>query len=381
RTAIPMLTRLLGQRRSWMLLAQIGIAAGLLGMGTVDPVQNLFWVAVFALVVAFASATQDIAIDAYRIEAVEHDMQAAMAATYVFGYRIAVLAAGAGALYIADIVSWQAAYTAMVAFVGIGVVTTLVVREPERIQRREIIEFEAQAVAMAARFMHLPGWLHRSSKWFIGAVICPFLDFFARNGVRGLVILALITAYLLSDYIMGVMANPFYLDIGFTKTEIASVAKVYGLFMTIAGAGLGGVLVVRFGIMRILLLGAVMMALANLLFAWMASVDPTLTKLAMVISADNLSAGLANVAFIAYISSLTNTAYTATQYALFSSLMRLPGKFVAGFSGLVVDTAGYIEFFVYAALAGVPAILLVIYLMKAGPVSHIPAAKEPVESK
>ena len=161
---------------------------------------------------------------------------------------------------------------------------------------------------------------------------------------------------------MGVMANPFYLDLGFSKIEIANITKIFGFFMTIAGAGLGGILVIRFGISRPLLLGAVMVALTNLLFAWLAVTEPNLVSLALVISVDNLSGGLASAAFIAYLSSLTNTMYTATQYALFSSVMTLPGKMIGGFSGLIVDTAGYVSFFVYAAILGVPAICLVIYL-------------------
>ena len=177
-------------------------------------------------------------------------------------------------------------------------------------------------------------------------------------------ILGLVGTYRLSDITMGVMANPFYLDLGFSKKEIADVTKVFGFFMTIAGAGLGGLLVARFGIMRPLLLGAVMVAATNLLFALLAVSDPSLALLATVVSADNLSGGLATSVFIAYLSSLTNTAYTATQYALFSSLMTLPAKFIGGFAGMVVDNAGYASFFLYAGLLGVPAILLVLYLQK-----------------
>jgi len=167
---------------------------------------------------------------------------------------------------------------------------------------------------------------------------------------------------------MGVMANPFYLDLGFTKADIANVTKIFGFFMTIVGAGLGGILVVRFGILRPLLAGAILVASTNLLFVWLAVSEPSLLHLAVVISADNLSGGLATSAFIAWLSSLTNTSYTATQYALFSSLMTLPAKFIGGFAGVVVDTTGYASFFLYAGLLGVPAILLVISLMKNNPV-------------
>ena len=211
-----------------------------------------------------------------------------------------------------------------------------------------------------------PGpWL-RLSAWFVGAVVCPFLDFFERNGRQALVILALIGLYRLSDITMGVMANPFYLDMGYTKTEIAQVSKVFGFFLSILGAGLGGLLVLRLGLMRPLLGGAVLVAATNLLFAWLSLQEPDLVWLTLVISADNLSGGLAGAVFIAYLSSLTSTAYTATQYALFSSLMTLPAKLLGGLSGVVVDLQGYLSFFVYAALLGLPAIGLVLLLRQRG---------------
>ena len=163
---------------------------------------------------------------------------------------------------------------------------------------------------------------------------------------------------------MGVMANPFYLDMGYSRTEIANVTKLFGFFMTIAGAGLGGIFVARLGIFKPLLAGAILVACTNLLFAWLSVSEPNLMHLAVVISVDNLSGGLAISAFIAYLSSLTNTSYTATQYALFSSFMTLPGKVIGGFSGVVVDNAGYASFFIYAGLLGIPAILLVILLAR-----------------
>ncbi|MDH5593802.1 MAG: MFS transporter, partial [Gammaproteobacteria bacterium] len=357
-------THLLGQRRGWILLAQIGIACGLLGMAFSDPNQNLTAVALFALLVAFSSATQDVAIDAYRIEAVEKELQGAMAASYIFGYRVALLAAGAGAFYIADFTNWQTAYISMAGLMLVGIVTVLLIAEPERKVSNETMMQEQRVIDYMERSAHLPDYVRTAVSWFIGAVVCPFIDFFKRNGSLALVILLLVGVYRISDITMGVMANPFYLDLGFSKVEIANVSKIFGFFMTIFGAGLGGILVVRYGIMRPLLLGAIMVSATNLLFAYMASVEPNLTLLAIVISADNLSGGLAGAAFIAYLSSLVNTAYTATQYALFSSLMTLPAKFLGGFSGIVVDSQGYAFFFIYASLVGIPAILLVLYLMK-----------------
>lgn len=353
---IPYLTNLLGKRRSWMLLAQIGIALGLLGMAFGNTATALTSIALLAVWIAFCSATQDIVVDAYRIEALDPEYQGAMAATYVFGYRVALLVAGAGAFYVAEFGSWRLAYITMAALMGVGIITTLIIREPKH---------KPQPDSKLAPLQAGQPRLVRMAYWFKTAVVEPFVEFFTRNGVFAIWILGLIAIYKISDITMGVMANPFYLDLGFSKKEIADVTKVFGFFMTIAGAVIGGILVTRFGIMRPLLLGAIMVACTNLLFAVLAINEPSLTLLATVVSADNLSGGLATSAFIAYLSSLTNQAYTATQYALFSSLMTLPAKFLGGFSGLVVDGQGYAFFFVYAATIGLPAILLVFFLMMA----------------
>ena len=364
RLPLPFLTRLLGRRRSWMLLAQIGIMLGLSGMALSNLQTDLTQIALFALFVAFSSATQDISIDAYRIEAVEKELQGAMAATYVLGYRLALLAAGAGAFYLAEFSSWPVAYLCMAALMLVGVVTTLVINEPRLAVSAASRQLEARVESLIGIKQARRSLTVRLAAWFSDAVISPFVDFFSRNGRFALTILLLIGLYKVSDITMGVMANPFYLDLGFSKTQIADVTKIYGFFMTIAGAALGGLLVVRYGLMRPLLLGAVMVASTNLLFALLAVSLPDIRLLALVISADNLSGGIATSVFIAYLSSLTNTAYTATQYALFSSLMTLPGQFIGGFSGVVVDAIGYANFFIYAASAGVPAILLVLYLMR-----------------
>jgi len=357
RLALPLLTRWLGKRRSWMLLAQCTVAAGLLGMAAADPVAELALAAWFALLVAFGSATQDITIDAWRIEAMDPEYQGAMAAAYVLGYRVALLVAGAGAFYIAEGASWAVAYAVMAVLMVAGMATTLVLREP-------VHAVGAATQALESRVEHVLGAdarrgpLGRLLGFLSDAVVAPFVDFFTRNGREALPILLLISLYKLSDITMGVMANPFYLDLGFSKTDIADVTKVFGFFMTIAGAALGGALVVRFGIRRPLLLGAVLVALTNLLFAGLAVMEPSLPLLAVVVSADNLSGGIAASVFIAWLSSLTNQAYTATQYALFSSLMTLPAKVLGGFSGMVVDAYGYMPFFVYAGVLGIPAILL-----------------------
>ena len=360
---IPVLTNLLGKRRSWMLLAQIGIAVGLLGMAATDPSTHIQTIAWFALLVAFSSATQDISIDAYRIEAIDKKYQAAMAASYVLGYRLALLAAGAGAFYIADFHNWSIAYISMAALMFVGIITTLIIREPNHVRDHDVDEQE-EALKAKLHIKNKNGYLGRLASWFSTAVISPFVEFFTRNGKQALIILGLIAVYKISDITMGVMANPFYLDLGFSKTEIANVTKIFGFFMTIAGAALGGVLVIRYGLLKPLVLGAILIASTNLLFATLALSDPDTVLLAIVISADNLSGGIATSVFIAYLSSLTNSAYTATQYALFSSLMTLPAKFIGGFSGIVVEVQGYFIFFVYAAVLGLPAILIATYLLR-----------------
>jgi PAT family beta-lactamase induction signal transducer AmpG len=361
RLRVPVLHRL-GKRRGWMLTGQLGIAAGLLGMSMIGP-NDLALLSLFALMVAFSSATQDIAIDAYRIEAVVVEYQGAMSATYIFGYRVGLLAAGAGALYIAEFLGWVPAYQLMALLVGVGMITVLLVREPDHSDAETARGTEQRVIDFLMRSQQQPPWLRRIQAWFIGAVVCPFVDFFERNGKFALVVLLFIAVFRLSDIAMGIMANPFYLDMGYSKTDIANVAKVFGFFMSIAGSAVCGVLVVRWGIFKPLLVGAVAVAATNLLFAVLSLMQPELTWLAIVISADNVSGGFAATAFVAYLSSLTNRAYTATQYALFSSLMTLPGKFISGFSGLIVDGYGYLEFFVFAAAIGVPAILLVLVLM------------------
>jgi PAT family beta-lactamase induction signal transducer AmpG len=367
RLPLPGLARL-GQRRSWMLLGQLGIAAGLVGMALLDPQSQLTSIALLALLVAFSSSTQDIAIDAYRIESAIAEYQGAMSAAYIFGYRVALLAAGAGALYIADAVDWPTAYLAMAALMGIGIGTVLLVSEPDHRPSESAQQTEQQL----HRVVHLDngssGW-QRLQAWFLDAVVAPFVEFFHRNGAIALWLLLFISVYRLSDITMGIMANPFYLDLGFSKSDIATIGKVYGFVMTIIGSLVGGLLVVRFGIFRPLLLGALLVASTNLLFAQLAQVGADLSWLTLVISADNFSGGLSSTAFVAYLSSLTNRAYTATQYALFSSLMTLPGKFVSGFSGLVVDSSGYFSFFIYAALLGLPAIVLALWLLKRQPAS------------
>ena len=348
RLPIPLLTRALGRRRSWLLLSQLAIVAGLVGMALVDPRAGLDAVVWCALVVAFASATQDIALDAFRIESADTQRQGALAATYQTGYRLAMIWAGAGVLWLAaraevagggyQQAAWSTAYLVMAASMSVGVLTVLFSREPARVELPPARDFQ---------------------EWLRTALVDPFADFLRRYGKHAVLVLALIGVYRISDVVMGIMANPFYVDMGYTKDQVAAVSKVYGVIMTLLGAFIGGALSMRLGVMRVLMLGAVLSAASNLLFAWLAGHTASLPALVMVISADNLSAGVASAAFIAFLSGLTNVSYSATQYALFSSMMLLAPKWVAGYSGAFVDNFGYTPFFIGTALLGVPVLLLI----------------------
>ena len=332
RLPIFLLTRWLGRRRSWLLVSQSVIMAALIGLAFTDPRLALMPMVWCALAVAVASATQDIALDAFRIESADVQRQAALAASYQTGYRIAMIWAGAGVLWIAaraEVPSvtgyqqdaWQTAYLVMAASMLLGMVTVLFSPEPA-------------AIAMPRA--------RNAAEWLKGALV-----------------LSLIAMYRISDVVMGIMANPFYVDMGFSKDEVAAVTKIYGVIMTLVGAFVGGALAMRFGVMRVLMLGAALSAATNLLFAWLASRGHDLTALMFVISADNFASGIASAAFIAYLSGLTNINYSATQYALFSSMMLLLPKFLAGYSGAFVDAYNYQTFFIGTALLGVPVLLLV----------------------
>lgn len=354
RLPLPLATRLLGQRRSWLLAAQMLVIGGLLGMASNDPQQALQPVVWCALLVAVGSATQDIALDAFRIESADTTRQAALAAMYQTGYRLAMIWAGAGVLWLAARAetleqtgyqpgAWRSAYAAMAASMLVGVITVLLSPEP------------------APRALEPTRSL---GQWLRGALVEPFADFFRRYHWYALLVLALIAVYRIADVVMGIMANPFYVDMGFTKDEVAAVTKVYGVVMTLLGSFVGGAMAMRWGVMRVLMLGAVLSASSNVLFAWLATRGHDVTGLIFVVSADNLSGGIASAAFIAYLSGLTNVQYSATQYALFSSMMLLLPKWLAGFSGRFVDAYGYTDFFIATAFLGLPVLLLVVLAAK-----------------
>ncbi len=348
RLKLPLLHRL-GRRRSWLLASQCGIVVGLVVLGMADPKAGLAPVVWAAILVAFCSATQDIALDAYRIELADVDRQATLAAVYIMGYRIAMIWAGAGVLWIAargdvanaanyDPVGWTTAYLVMAASMAVGMLTVLFSKE------------KPPAALPEAR---------TPADWLNQTLIQPFADFFMRYRWHAALILALIATYRISDVVMGIMANAFYVDMKFTKIEVANISKVYGLIMTIVGGLVGGSLAVRFGTMRVLMLGAILSALSNLLYVWLGTRGHDVQALTLVISIDNLASGIASAAFVAYMSSLTNISYSATQYAIFSSIMLLLPKWVGGFSGRWVDAFGYANFFTATALLGLPVLVLI----------------------
>jgi PAT family beta-lactamase induction signal transducer AmpG len=330
---VPGLARLLGRARGWMALAQIGIAAGLVGIALSDPKTSLAVTVSCALLVAFASATQDVVIDGWRINVAETARQGMMAASYQLGYRLALISAGAGALYIAEFVDWRAAYVSMAALMGIGLIGTLLAPSTEASVERKRISFAA-------------------------AVVEPLADLVRRKELLIVPILLLVGLFRLPDFVAGVMANPLYIDLGFSKTDIANVSKLYGVWIGIIGAFAGGIALTRLGLWTTLLIGAIVAAGSNLMFAWLANEGARLDLLTLSISIDNFAAGFAGSALIAYMSGLTSPAFAATQYALLSSLYALPGKFIGGFSGAVVDTYGYPVLFTATAMIGIPLVIL-----------------------
>jgi PAT family beta-lactamase induction signal transducer AmpG len=376
RFELPFLHRWLGRRRSWMLLAQGGLVAGLAAMAHGDPATSLMPLVWLALGVAFLGATQDIAIDAWRIEAVPQSQQGAMAAAYQLGYRVATLANQALALWLAGRFGWDLSYTVMALLMGIGLLTTLEIPETESSVSRETHLRERRVVDWLATRGHWPGPLRRLGGHFIGAVVCPFADFFQRNPFAiSVLILMFIGTFRMTDYTMGVMANPFYLDLGYTLEEISVAAKVFALPGSIAGVIVGGIGVAALGVTRALMAGGILVILTNLAFSVLAFLDaPSLAGLALVVCADNFAYQCAGTAFIAYMSGLTNTAYTATQYALFSSIFALLPKLAMGASGFVAEAIGWPLFFVYTSALGVPALLILAVLTRRLPDPPSPAA-------
>lgn len=355
---IPLLGSILGRRRGWLFLSQVCLIFAISFMAMTNPQEHLEQMAIAAVVVAFCSATQDIIIDAFRIESGSDEQQAAMAASYMVGYRLAMITATAGTFFIAaklqtlpdyDYQSWQLAYFIMAGLMLVGLTATLLSPEPEGKPRQDAIKQNTS-----------------NSLWqkFKYTFVTPVFDLIQRYKWQALVLILLICTYRISDIVMGVMANVFYVDMGYSKQEIAAISKVFGVIMTLVGAFVAGGLINKFGILRILLIGAFLSALTNILFIILSQYQHNLTLLTLVISVDNLSAGIAMASLIAFLSSLTNKEFTATQYAWLSSAMLLLPKFLGGFSGVWMDNLGYSQFFTMTAILGVPAILSIIYLIK-----------------
>ena len=378
RLPLPLLDRLLGRRRSWILLAQIIVIGAILLASSATPSTGLFVIALATVMIAFGSATQDIALDAWRIDVAEDEYQALLVAIYQWGYRFGMIAAGAGALVMADFGGFSFAYTVLAGLMLIGVAGVFLAPEPARPQA---LGGGSEAIEGAVK----GNPVGEAAAWLYSAVVAPFVDFIVRYRWIALLILTLIGAYRLNDFVLGFMAYPFYVDMGYTLSEIGAVSKVYGVFAMLGGAMLAGIAATRWGVYPVLMVGAIISAVSALAFTWLALVqptgeitlvngaaltpwpqekDPSILFLTLAITAENVAGGWAGTALIAYMSSLTNRAFSATQYALFSSFYALPGKLFGGFSGIMVDSLGYANFFTTTALIGAPAVLLVWIVMR-----------------
>lgn len=367
---LPVIGALFGKRKSWLLLAQIGIITCLLGISFSSVSANNYTAAiVFAFLTAFFAATQDIVIDAFRVESNDDKKQGAAAATYVMGYRLAMIVTGAGALVLAEHYSWGTSYQIMALCMGIGLLGWFVAPEPEHkvepLGESELEQKISRNIAGIFSSAKTQSKIKSNAafQYFVKAIISPFVDFFLRYKWWAIIIIALILTYRISDIVMGALANVFYDDMGFTKPEIAAVSKVYGLIMTILGAFIAGYVVNKMRILSCMLLAIILVIATNLLFAYMSTQPKDLGFLTAVISADNLAGGFSMGVLISYFAMLINKEFTATQYALFTSLMTLPGKIIGGFSGVNIDNWGYPAFFTYSALLGLPAMFLIFVLM------------------
>ncbi len=343
RISIPILSARLGHRRSWMTIAVIGTIIGMLICGFSNPAENLMHTVFGALILAFAGATLDISVDAWRIESAPNDEQAQMAAAYTLGYRFAIMASGL-ALAVAGWVSWPVAFICLAGLMALNLVTIFFfVREPQRFT---------------------PPPAKDIKEAFKDNVIFPFLSIVARLGKWAPAVLLLVAFYRVSDFTMGVMAYPLYYDLGFTKQAVGLISSGYGVWITIFGALVGGLFVVRFGLIKSLLLGAIITMITTAIFAWLAvQPEPVIWNLFVTIAADNIAGGFAATVFIAYLSSLVDKRYTATQYALLSSIYAMFLKFAAGFSGVTVDAIGYVKFFFLTSSYCIPLIILIIFIM------------------
>ena len=370
RLPLPLLTRRLGRRRGWGVLVQALLIVCILALGSCDPTRDLGAMAALAVAVAFLSASQDIVIDAYRVEILPPELQGHGAGAIQTGYRLAMLAAGAGALYISAFFGWFAAYAAMAGLLTIGMAVLLIRPEPAAEASAAGRERDVQAAAFLAARPHLRGPAARAAAWLVGAVAGPFADFMTRKG--WVPVLVFVVGYKLGEAMAGAMANPLYVELGFSADEVATVSKLFGFVATVAGGIVGGALVGRWGATRALLVFGVLQSLGNLFYVVQAMAGHDLRALALCVFAENLTAGMAGSALVAYISGLCNVAYTATQYALLSSLAAVGRTLFASASGKLADLLGWVDFFLLTTVATVPALLLLLWLMRRPPARTAP---------
>jgi MFS transporter, PAT family, beta-lactamase induction signal transducer AmpG len=361
RVPLPVLTRWLGRRRSWMLVIQVGLMSALAVLGYSQPEATPLITAAAALAVAFFSASQDIVIDAYRIEILDPDEQGAGAAVTQAGYRMGLIAAGAGALFLAEAIDWSLVYVVMAGLVFIGMLAAILAPDPER-RRPELAEGTSQL-------------------GFKSMVGDPFIEFFQRSGpLTAIIILAFILLYKFGDAYAGVMAYPFYYEMGFSKSEVATVSKIFGVVAALVGVFLGGLIVRRYGIMKSLLGCGILQMLSNLMYAAQSVVGHDVQFLYYTIGIENLSGGMGSAAFVAYLSVLCNTKFTGTQFALFSSFMAFGRTLLSTSSGFVVEITGWYNFFVISTVVALPGLLLLLWMMKNLPMAAQTGVPEPARA-
>jgi len=343
---IPLLTRAMGHRRSWMLAAIFGTIFGMLVIASSDPGTSVRLLALGAVILATSGATLDISIDAWRIEAAPGDGQTNMAATYVLGYRLAII--GAGLSYIvAGLTSWNFAYFFMACVMAVNGCIVFFIKEPPREIRRKM-----DSIADAS----------------VEYIVKPFFSFLTRLGKWTSLVFLLVATYLISDKTMGPMAKPMYQTVGYTEIQVGLVSSFFGPWPVIFGGFVAGAISIRFGLMRCLLIGSILMVITNGAFAWLSTIsDPKTAYLFVTVGADNLAAGFAATIFIAYLSSLCDLKFAATQYAFLSSMFNLVGKTLSGFTGVMAEKMGFELFFIFSAALGIPAIIFALILLFFGP--------------
>jgi len=351
RLPIPVLTKRLGRRRGWALALQAGLVLAILALGVTDPRADPWPTALAAIVVAFLSASQDIVIDAYRIELLRPEEQGAGAAATQWGYRFGMLASGAGALYAASFGGWTFAYALMAGLMLIGIATVWLTPEPAGLDAEAPIAGENAA--------------ERLKVWLGRAVVAPFADLAGRLGTAGLILILIFTIlYKFGEAVAGTMSNPLYVLLGFSKVEIATVAKIYGVGATLAGVAAGGILVARLGVLRALLVSGILQMLSNLMYVVQVWAGHDVPVLALTIGIENLTNGMGSAAFVAYLSGLCSVAFTATQYALLTSLAAFGASFLSASGGFLADQLGWTPFFLLTTLACLPGLALLIWIIR-----------------